>query len=108
MCLSPMKHWKYVRACNGSPRVILSVGQPGNRASPARTNVDKLTSMDLPYVPPAQGKERRPPTSLAKSRAITCVRRAYFRAPRWGFFSFDCRIFRDLRLGLLMMKVPLP
>ena len=32
----------------------------------------------------------------------------YLRAPRCGFLSFDWRIFRALRLGLLMMKVPLP
>src|SRR5205823_4476455 len=34
--------------------------------------------------------------------------RRYFRAPRRGPFSLDCRSFRDLRLGLWMMKVPLP
>jgi hypothetical protein len=32
----------------------------------------------------------------------------YFRAPRCGFFSLDCRSLRALRLGLLMAKVPLP
>ena len=32
----------------------------------------------------------------------------YFRAPRWGFFNLDCRSLRPLRLGLLIMKVPLP
>jgi hypothetical protein len=32
----------------------------------------------------------------------------YFRAPRLGFFTLDCRSFPDFRLGLLMMKVPLP
>ena len=32
----------------------------------------------------------------------------YFRAPRWGFFNRDCRSLRPLRLGLLIMKVPLP
>jgi hypothetical protein len=32
----------------------------------------------------------------------------YFRAPRWGLFRRDCLSFADFRLGLLMMKVPLP
>jgi hypothetical protein len=32
----------------------------------------------------------------------------YFRAPRWGCFNFDWRRLAALRLGLLMMKVPLP
>jgi len=32
----------------------------------------------------------------------------YFRAPRRGFFTLDCRSFPDFRLGLLMIKVPLP
>jgi hypothetical protein len=32
----------------------------------------------------------------------------YFRAPRRGCFNFDCRLFADLRFGLLMIKVPLP
>jgi hypothetical protein len=32
----------------------------------------------------------------------------YFRAPRCGFFSLDCRSLRPLRLGLLITKVPLP
>jgi hypothetical protein len=34
--------------------------------------------------------------------------RYYFRAPRWGFFNLDCRSLGRLRLGLLMMNVPLP
>jgi hypothetical protein len=32
----------------------------------------------------------------------------YLRAPRCGFFNLDCRSLGRLRLGLLMMKVPLP
>src|SRR5580700_8946232 len=32
----------------------------------------------------------------------------YFRAPRRGFFTLDCRSLPDFRLGLLIMKVPLP
>jgi hypothetical protein len=32
----------------------------------------------------------------------------YFRAPRRGFFTLDCRSLPDLRLGLLMINVPLP
>src|SRR5580698_7688173 len=32
----------------------------------------------------------------------------YLRAPRCGFFNLDCRSLPDFRLGLLMMKVPLP
>src|SRR6202167_309503 len=32
----------------------------------------------------------------------------YFRAPRCGFFNLDCRSLGRFRLGLLMMKVPLP
>jgi hypothetical protein len=32
----------------------------------------------------------------------------YLRAPRCGFFSRDCRSLGRLRLGLLMMNVPLP
>src|ERR1700730_12444220 len=43
---------------------------------------------------------------------MSCGRRGgragYFRAPRCGFFNRDCRSLRDLRLGLLMTKVPLP
>jgi len=34
--------------------------------------------------------------------------RYYLRAPRCGFFNLDCRSLPDFRLGLLMMKVPLP
>jgi hypothetical protein len=34
--------------------------------------------------------------------------RYYFRAPRCGFFNLDCRSLGFFRLGLLMMKVPLP
>src|SRR5580692_10831423 len=34
--------------------------------------------------------------------------RYYFRAPRRGFFTLDCRSLPDFRLGLLIMKVPLP
>src|SRR6266478_4177835 len=32
----------------------------------------------------------------------------YLRAPAWGFFKRDCRSLPDLRLGLLITKVPLP
>ena len=32
----------------------------------------------------------------------------YLRAPRRGFFTLDCRSLPDFRLGLLIMKVPLP
>jgi len=32
----------------------------------------------------------------------------YFRAPRCGFFNLDCRSLGPFRLGLLMIKVPLP
>jgi hypothetical protein len=35
-------------------------------------------------------------------------RMGYFRAPRWGLFSWDWRAFLRLRFGLEMMKVPLP
>ena len=34
--------------------------------------------------------------------------RAYFRLPRSGFFNCDWRALAFFRLGLLMMKVPLP
>ncbi len=34
--------------------------------------------------------------------------RNYFRAPRCGFFNLDCLSLGRLRLGLLIMKVPLP
>src|ERR1700691_3212422 len=34
--------------------------------------------------------------------------RYYFRAPRCGFFNLDCRSLGFFRLGLLIMKVPLP
>jgi hypothetical protein len=50
--------------------------------------------------------ERRLPNTPARSSRFCIL--TYFRAPRWGFFNFDWRIFRALRFGLLMMKVPLP
>ncbi len=34
--------------------------------------------------------------------------RGYFRLPRCGFFNCDCRALVFFRLGLLIIKVPLP
>jgi len=33
---------------------------------------------------------------------------SYFLAPAWGFFNLDWRSFLDLRLGFVIVKVPLP
>jgi len=33
---------------------------------------------------------------------------AYLREPRCGFFNCDWRLFSFFRLGLVMLKVPLP
>jgi hypothetical protein len=74
--------------------------------------LDKRVTNPLQVVnlPHAGGRDRlytlRSSISVHNAFAVRWPR--YFRAPRWGFLSLDCRSLRALRLGLLMANVPLP